>query len=208
MIMPRLTRWCFSLLILAVALTGQFACRRHVLQPVRPPIFDQNRAYTLLTDICSIGPRNHGSESKLKAETWIQEKLREAGAEVSVHEFTYTPKSGVAESFRNIIGRVRPLEKRMVLVGTHYDTRSWADRDPHSELRSIPIIGANDGGSGVAVMLEMARGWKDDPPSVGVDLIFFDGEEFGREGVLNDYLLGSKAFVRDHPDFKPDWGVI
>lgn len=208
MIMRRLTRWFFSLLILAAAVIWQFGCHRQVSQPVRTPIFDQDRAYTLLTDICSIGPRNHGSESKLKAETWIQDKLREAGAEVSVHEFTYTPKSGVAESFRNITGRIRPLEKRRVMVGTHYDTRSWADRDPREEFRSIPIIGANDGGSGVAVMLEMARAWKFDPPPVGVDLIFFDGEEFGREGVLNDYLVGSKAFVRDHPDFKPDWGVV
>jgi Zn-dependent M28 family amino/carboxypeptidase len=176
---------------------------------VRPPSFDQERAYSLLKEICSIGPRNHGSESKLKAEKWIQDKLKEAGAEVSVHEFTYTAKqSGVAESFRNITGRIRPLEKRRVLVGTHYDTRSWADRDPRKELRSNPIIGANDGASGVAVMLEMARAWKYDPPPVGIDLIFFDGEEFGREGVLADYLAGSKAFVKDHPDFRPEWGVI
>jgi len=61
---------------------------------------------------------------------------------------------------------------------------------------------------GVAVMLEMARVWKEQPPPVGIDLIFFDGEEFGKEGRLEDYLAGSKAFVRDHPEFKPEWGVV
>jgi len=208
MIMRRLTPWHFSLLIL-VAVLCQFGCQKQAPHPIRPPSFDQDRAYALLKDICSIGPRNHGSESKLKAEKWIQAKLEEAGAEVSVHEFTYTGKqSGVAESFRNITGRIRPSEKRRILVGTHYDTRSWADRDPRPELRATPIIGANDGASGVAVMLEMARAWKIDPPPVGIDLIFFDGEEFGREGMLQDYLVGSKAFVRDHPDFKPEWGVV
>src|SRR6266850_1175254 len=208
MIMRRLIPWYFSLLVLA-AVIWQFGCQKQVRQPTRPPGFDQERAYSLLKEICSIGPRNHGSETKLKAEKWIQEKLREAGAEVSVHEFTYASRdSGVAESFRNITGHIRPAEKRRVMVGTHYDTRSWADRDPHKELRSIPIVGANDGASGVAVMLEMARAWKYDPPPVGIDLIFFDGEEFGKEGRLEDYLAGSKAFVRDHPEFKPEWGVV
>lgn len=208
MIMRQWTPWCFNLLVLA-ALIAQFGCQRQVRPPTHPPRFDQENAYSLLKEICGIGPRNHGSETKLRAEKWIQDKLREAGAEVSVHEFTYTTaQSGVAEPLRNIIGRIRPLEKRRVMVGTHYDTRSWADRDPHEELRSTPIIGANDGASGVAVMLEMARVWKDDPPQVGIDLVFFDGEELGREGILEDYLAGSKAFVRDHPDFHPEWGVV
>lgn len=177
---------------------------------MRPPSFDQERAYTLLKDVCSLGPRNHGSESKLKAEKWIQDQLREAGAEVSVHELTYQGKqSESSETFRNIIGRIRPSEQRRVMVGTHYDTRSWADRDPRKELRSTPIIGANDGASGVAVMLEMARAWKADPPPVGVDLIFFDGEEFGRSNdVTEDHMVGSNAWMRDHPEYKPEWGVV
>jgi hypothetical protein len=208
MTMRRLTPWCFSLLALA-GLIWQSGCQRQVRQPARPPSFDQERAYKLLKEICDIGPRNHGSQTKLKAEQWIQDKLQEAGAEVSVREFTYTARgSNVLESFRNITGRIRPSETRRVLVGTHYDTRSWADRDPHKELRSVPIVGANDGASGVAVLLEMARAWKEDPPPVGIDLVFFDGEEFGKEGVPEDYLAGSKAFMRYHQDYKPEWGVV
>lgn len=195
-------------LVFLVTLVLQVGCQRQALSPTRPPSFDQEHAYTLLRDVCSIGPRNHGSESKLKAEKWIQDKLREAGAEVSVHEFTVKEKqSGSSEAFRNIIGRIRPSEQRRVLVATHYDTRASADRDPRKELRTTPIIGANDGASGVAVMLEMARAWKADPPPIGVDLIFFDGEEFGR-GDIRDLLVGSKAWVREHPEYKPEWGVV
>lgn len=208
MTMRQSTPWCFKLVVLAV-LVLQLACQKQVSQPTKPLNFNQDHAYTLLKDICSIGPRNHGSETKLKAEKWIQDKLREAGAEVLVHEFTYTGKNAAGpESFRNIVGRFRPAEERRVLIGTHYDTRSWADRDPGRELRSTPIVGANDGASGVAVMLEMARAWKEWPPPFGVDLFFFDGEEFGKEGVFQDYLVGSKAWVKDHPEYKAEWGVV
>lgn len=196
--------------LVLVAVVLQVGCYRPTLSPTRPPSFDQERAFTLLKDVCSVGPRNHGSEGKLKAEKWIQEKLKEAGAEVSVHELTYNGKqSESSETFRNIIGRIRPSELRRVMVGTHYDTRSWADRDPRVELRSTPISGANDGASGLAVMLEMARAWKVDPPPVGVDLIFFDGEEFGRSNdVIEDHMVGSDAYMRDHPDYRPEWGVV
>ena len=208
MIMRRLPQWRIAPLVLVI-LVLQVGCQRQTLSPTRTPSFDQEHAYTLLKDLCSIGPRNHGSESKLKAEKWIQDQLREAGAEVSVHELTYQGKeSQSSETFRNIIGRIRPSESRRVMVGTHYDTRAWADRDPRMELRSTPIIGANDGASGVAVMLEMAKAWKTDPPPVGVDLIFFDGEEFGRKNDVEDHLVGSNAWVRDHPEYKPEWGVV
>ena len=208
MIMRELTP-CHIRRLVLIALVLQVGCQRQPLSPRRAPSFDQEHAYTLLKDLCNVGPRNHGSESKLKGEQWIQDQLREAGAEVSVHELTYQGKeSESSETFRNIIGRIRPSEPRRVMVGTHYDTRSWADRDPRKELRSTPIIGANDGASGVAVMLEMARAWKADPPPVGVDLIFFDGEEFGRTDSIEDHLVGSNAWVRDHPEYKPEWGVV
>lgn len=210
-------RWFFStparrVLASVFVLALLFNCRctpKQVPPPVHPPNFDANRAFENLKQLCDFGPRNHGSESKSRAEKWIQERLNEAGAEVSLHEFNYTPvQSQSAEHFTNIVGRILPTAQRRVMIGTHYDTRSWADHDPNKELRSTPIIGANDGASGVAVLLEMARIWKSDPPPVGVDLIFFDGEDFGREGAEDDYFVGSKAWSRDHPDYKPVWGIV
>jgi len=177
--------------------------------PFKPPRFDQERAFQRLRELCAFGPRNHGSEGKTKAEEWIQQVLRDTGAEVTVHSFQYTPK-GASEpaSFLNILARINPKQTRRMLIATHYDTRSTADKDPDEHRRSEPIIGANDGASGVAVLLEMAALWKEQPPPVGVDLIFFDGEDFGRGPELDDYFLGSKAWVQDFPDYRPEWGVV
>jgi len=185
------------------------ACAKPAPPPVKPPRFDQERAFQRLRDLCAFGPRNHGSEGKIKAENWIQQSLRDAGAEVTLHNFTYTPKGGTEPaSFRNIVARINPKQTRRVTIATHYDTRSTADKDPDQSRSNEPIIGANDGGSGVAVLLEMAALWRDQPPPVGVDLIFFDGEDFGRTEDLEDYFLGSKAWVRDFPDYRPEWGAV
>lgn len=203
--MPQSIRWSFSLIV-ALAFT---ACVKPAPPPFKPPRFDQERAYQRLRDLCAFGPRNHGSEGKAKAEEWIQQVLREAGAEVTVHSFQHTPKDATEpQSFRNIVARVNPKQTRRVLIATHYDTRSTADKDPDESRRGEPIIGANDGASGVAVLLEMATLWKEQPPPLGVDLIFFDGEDFGRSSELADYFLGSKAWVRDFPDYRPEWGVV
>jgi hypothetical protein len=203
--MPQLTRWFFSLII-ALAF---MACVKPEPPPFKPPRFDQERAFQRLRDLCAFGPRNHGSEGKAKAEEWIQQTLRDAGADVTVHSFQYMPKGATTpETFRNIVARINPKQTRRVLIATHYDTRSTADKDRDESRRSEPIIGANDGASGVAAMLEMAALWKDQPPPVGVDLIFFDGEDFGRGPELDDYFLGSKAYVRDFPNYRPEWGLV
>jgi glutaminyl-peptide cyclotransferase len=235
--MRRSTRWCFKLgtfyssasrsfhstsglclkgasvryapgTVLIILLALLTSCTK-VPPPTKPPRFDQTRAFQRLEQLCSFGPRNHNSEGKKQAEEWIANTLREAGAEVSVHEFQHTQKNATqSETFRNIVGRIRPDLTTRVLIGTHYDTRSTADKDPDPAKRQLPIIGANDGGSGVAVLLEMAALWKDQPPPVGVDLFFFDGEDFGRENELEDYFLGSTAYIRDFPDYRPAWGVV
>ena len=184
------------------------SCQR-VPPPTKPPRFNQQRAYKQLVEVCALGPRNHGSQGKKAAEELIRAVLTDAGAEVSAHTFEHTPVGSTQPAqFTNIIGRIKPTEQRRVLIGTHYDTRSWADRDAVANKRTMPIIGANDGGSGVAVMLEMAKTWKDAPPPIGIDLIFFDGEDFGRDRIWQDYFLGSKAWVRDHPEYRPEWGVV
>lgn len=202
-------RCCFKPLVLLATVCLAGCSTRSTPPSAAVPSFDQDRAYKRLVELCDLGPRNNGSEGKRKAEALIKRVLREAGAEVSVHEFQHTP-AGTSEpaTFRNIVGRIKPEQNRRLLLGTHYDTRTWADRDPNEELRNNPIIGANDGASGVAVLLELATTWKDHPPPIGIDLIFFDGEDFGWAQNWNDYFLGSKAWVRDHPDYQAEWGMI
>src|ERR1044072_511423 len=203
--MPQSTRWSFSLIIALASM----AWVRPAQPPVKPPRFDQARAFQRLRDLCALGPRNHGSEGKTKAEAWIQQTLRDAGAEVTVHSFRHTPKDATQpESFRNIVARINPRLTRRVLIATHYDTRSTADKDPDESRRAEPIIGANDGASGGAVLLEMAALWKEQTAPVGVDLIFFDGEDFGRGPELEDYFLGSKAWGRGFSDYRPAGGGV
>lgn len=208
----RLSVLCVSafdwrLLVIGAFLVLLTSCR--LGPPPKPSRFNETRSFSFLKQLCDIGPRNNGSETKKRAEAWLEQALRDAGAEVTTHEFTYTSDgSSATASFRNIVARIKPNEPRRVMLGTHYDTRSVADRDPDETRRNQPILGANDGGSGVAVLLELATLWKEQPPAVGVDLIFFDGEDFGSRLDLADYFLGSKAFVRDHPEYKPEWGVV
>ena len=206
--MHPLTRWSFRLAALTALLT--FAgCTKPSPPPFKTPRFDQDRAFSRLQELCSFGPRNHDSAGKAKAEEWIQNALKAAGAEVTVHTFQHTPRGSTqSTTFRNIIGRIGTQHTRRVMIGTHYDTRATADKDPDPTRRTEPIVGANDGASGVAVLLEMAALWKDQPPPVGVDLIFFDGEDFGAGQEWDDYFLGSKAWLRDHPDYRPEWGVV
>ena len=207
MTMRQSTRWFISVLAVLVVV-GLASCTK-APPPLRQPTFDQQRAFRRLEELCSFGPRNHGSQGKTRAEQWIQQTLRDAGIEVQVHEFQYTPKGSTqAETFRNIVGRIKPELKERILVATHYDTRSTADKDPDESRRNQPIPGANDGGSGVALLLEMAVLWKGQPPPVGVDVIFFDGEDFGRGNDLDEYFLGSKAYTRDFPEYKPVWGIV
>lgn len=206
--MLQLTRW-FSRFVALAMLSALAACTKPSPPPFKQPRFDQDRAFRRLQELCAFGPRNHDSAGKAKAEEWIQKALKDAGAEVTIHSFQHTPKGSTqSTTFRNIIGRIGTQQTQRVMIGTHYDTRSTADKDPDESRRGEPIIGANDGASGVAVLLEMAELWKEQPPPVGVDLIFFDGEDFGHDPQLEDYFLGSRAWVRDHPEYRAAWGVV
>jgi Zn-dependent M28 family amino/carboxypeptidase len=108
----------------------------------------------------------------------------------------------------NIIARFKVDEPEQLLIGAHWDTRPWADEDPDPEKRNDPIIGANDGASGVAVVLELARILNASPPPIGVTLVLFDGEDMGRSGIPKSYAQGSLAFAKDLPIEKPDEAII
>lgn len=156
------------------------------------PRFDGARAFALIEEQCRLGPRYPGSPGHAAVERLIEERLAAAGAEVSRRPFEAALSTGDTLRLVNIVGRFAPDTGRRVLLGAHYDTRPRADRDPDAASRRAPITGANDGASGVAVLLEIARLLGEAKAPVGVDLVFFDGEDWGEEGRTEDYLLGSK----------------
>jgi hypothetical protein len=161
----------------------------------REPAFDGERAFPYLEEQCALGPRDPGSAGHGLVREYLVRRLEEYGAAVSRQPFEAVLTTGDTLSLENIVGSFRPAEKRRVLLGAHFDTRPRADRDPDEANRGFPIPGANDGASGVAVLLEIARLLGGARPPVGVDIVFFDGEDWGEEGRTEDYLLGSKHYA-------------
>lgn len=156
------------------------------------PPFNSTRAYDLLRKQCSFGPRPVGSQAHDKLKAYLVAELRKHAERVFAQDFRHT-RSGTTYDLSNIIARFGPSEGRGVLLCAHWDTRPTADEELDTDERARPIVGANDGASGVAVLLELARMFSDRPPPVPVTIVLFDGEDFGPTD--DDMFLGSKHFA-------------
>jgi glutaminyl-peptide cyclotransferase len=153
-----------------------------------PLSFDGDRAYADVHTQVDFGPRTPGSEGHAKIREWMRTELESAGWRVEVQE-----TSLLGHPIYNLIAK-RNDEAPQIILGAHYDTRFFADHDPDLAKQSEPVPGANDGASGVSVLLELARSLPAD--TVPTWLVFFDTEDQGKfEGW--DWILGSRAFVED-----------
>ena len=151
--------------------------------------FSGDRAYQDVIHQVALGARHPGTIGHDKILNFMEEELIKAGWEVELHEAEIEGKPVI-----NLIAG-RGNHQEYILLGAHYDTRIFADQDPDEELRNQPVPGANDGGSGVAVLLELARTLPEDLP-ISVRLVFFDSEDNG--GIEDwDWIMGSRAYVRD-----------
>jgi hypothetical protein len=168
------------------------------------PVFDASRAWEHLLAQCSFGPRVPGSPGHARCRDYLERSLRACGAEVTTHRFRGPMRPGSADSvaMTNIRARFGPPDSPPVLLGAHWDTRAWADQDPDPGARAKPIPGANDGASGVAVLLALAELLARTPPPVPVDIVLFDGEDQGEEAQDESYCLGSAAYAEALP---PPW---
>jgi Zn-dependent M28 family amino/carboxypeptidase len=154
-----------------------------------PDSFDGLRAYADVQTQVAFGPRIPESEGHTKAVEWIRDELIKAGWQVEIQE-----SEELGHPIRNIVAK-RSDASPQIILGAHYDTRIYADQDPDPANNLKPVPGANDGASGVAVLLELARTLPED--TVDVWLVFFDAEDNGRfEGW--DWTLGSPDFVRNN----------
>ncbi|MBI4568627.1 MAG: M28 family peptidase [Planctomycetes bacterium] len=169
------------------------------LPPPPPPAerFDAARAFSLLQQQVAFGPRCNGCDGHRRALDWLEESLRALGAETRRQTFTRALENWEGpRTFTNLVARFHPARRPRALLGTHFDTRARADSpEEAAENRDRPIDGANDGASGVAVLLEAARIIAASPPPVGVDIVLFDGEDFGRPSeIQTNYFLGSREY--------------
>lgn len=182
--------------------------------------FSADSAYAHIEHQVAFGPRVPGTDGHRACRDYIVDELRRAGVD------TVWTQHGVVEAFTgdklpiyNIMAgfNTNVAAKRRVLLVAHWDTRPWADRENSVEERQQPILGANDGASGVAVMLEIARNLGLRRPSVGVDLLFVDAEDYGDASGFDDrsetWCLGSQYWVESgmppyDKDNKPVYGIL
>lgn len=177
------------------------------------PKVDAERAFGYLTKICDIGPRISGSQGMDRQQTLIAEHFAKLKAQVKFQSFDAPhPQTRTPVRMNNVIVSWDRDAPERVLVACHYDTRPRADRDPNPQLAQRgAFLGANDGASGVALLMEMGHHLRQIKPTYGVDFVFFDGEELVYNPTDN-YFLGSEHFARDYrdkpPAFKYVYGVV
>lgn len=143
------------------------------------PTFDADSAFQYVADQLSFGFRIPGSDAHRRCADYLVRQMSRWCDTVQVQDFTTQLWDGTSVRGRNIIASLNPEHERRVLLAAHWDSRAWADHDPDEAMHRKPVAGANDGASGVAVLMEMARAMRGLPPNVGVDFIFFDIEDQG-----------------------------
>ena len=172
--------------------------------------FSGARAMEYVRTQLEFGPRVPGTEAHRRAGDWIVEQLRARADTVIEQRFSHVTANGDTLPMRNILARIKPGESQRVLYIAHWDTRPISEKAPSPADRAMPVPGANDGGSGVALLMAVSDVLKATPPTWGVDLLFVDGEDYGEFAAGRDVLLGSKHFAQHlpSPDYRPLFGVV
>ncbi len=183
---------------IGVGLSAWQRARRPAMANVdpKPAKIDGERAYKYLKQICEIGPRHAGSEANTRQREMVAAHFKKMGASIVEQKFRAPdPRDGRPVPMVNLIGMWHPERLQRVVVGVHYDTRPFPDEETDPDRKRLPFIGANDGASGVAMLMEISHHLKDMETPWGVDLVLFDGEELVF-GDVGDFFLGSTEFAR------------
>ena len=172
------------------------------------PRFDEDHAFSYLVAQCDFGPRNPGSDGYYACLDYLITELDQSANEIILQDFSYQEQRyNKRYNLENIIARFNPDAEFQTIISAHWDTRPWADQEDLRQDRNQPIIGANDGASGVAILLELAKIMGENPPPIGVNLVFFDGEDQGVPGENETYCQGSRFFAKNLPIPRPDEAI-
>lgn len=177
---------------------------------VQVPQFDADSAYQYVKAQVDFGPRMPNSKGHVACGNYLADKLAEHGAKVTNQYADLLAFDGTLLKARNIIGSYKPESKKRIALFAHWDTRPWADNDPDEKNHKTPILGANDGASGVGVLLEIARLINQQQPELGIDLIFFDAEDWGSSEVEGSWCLGAQHWARNPhvPNYNARFGIL
>ena len=187
-------------------------------QPVKQqnvPAFDADSAWVFVENQVKFGPRVPNSEAHVACGNYLTSELKRFGAQVYEQEATLTAYNGTQLKAKNIIGSYNPENSKRVLLFAHWDSRPYADHDKDPANQMKPIDGADDGASGVGVLLEMARQFSTKSPAIGIDIIFFDAEDYGtpefvKEYKENTWCLGAQFWAKNPhvKGYKADFGIL
>jgi hypothetical protein len=180
------------------------------------PTFQADSAYHFIERQMAFGPRVPGTETQPVAAEWLASELRRLGADVHVQTGTVTAYDGTRLPIYNIIGSYNPEARRRVLLLSHWDSRPVADHDADPAKRRDAVPAANDGASGVGVLLELARLFQAQAPKVGVDILLVDAEDYGApeswtgEHREEDWALGTQYWCRQPhvAGYQADYGIL
>lgn len=174
------------------------------------PVFDADSAFSYVKRQVDFGPRVNNTEAHRQTAAWLENELRRHGASVSLQPMKLKAFDGVVLDAVNIIGQYNPEAADRTLLLAHWDTRPWADSDDDESNHTTPVDGANDGASGVGVLLEVARQMAAANPGRGVDILFVDAEDRGSHDDEDSWALGAQYFV-SHPfryGYRPSRAIL
>lgn len=183
--------------------------------PFSVPKFSSDSAYQYIEKQLSFGPRVPNTDAHQACKHWLVEKFKSFDAMVIEQDFTATAYNGTVLNGTNVIAQYNPTAKKRLVFAAHWDSRHLADSPINEERTREPILAADDGGSGVGVLLEMGRILKEHKlTNMGVDLVLFDAEDYGDDNRENrnmdSWALGSRYWAKNlHAEnYRPKYGIL
>ncbi|HOR40818.1 MAG TPA: M28 family peptidase [Paludibacteraceae bacterium] len=183
---------------------------------IQNPFYNADSAYVFVANQVAFGPREPNTDAHKKCGDYMVATLQRFGAEVTEQRVQLKAYNNTILDARNIIGSFNPEQKTRIFLCAHWDSRPYSDNDTDAANYHTPVQGANDGASGVGVLLELARLMQQVPPTIGVDIILFDAEDYGRPSfdksadIGDSFCLGSQYWSRNpHKEgYKPKYGIL
>ena len=208
-------KYCFLPIIILLSL---FACKNDkavdtpIVRVKNLPIprFNSSTAYHFVAKQVEFGPRVPNTEAHQATKKWLVSQLKKHGAKVIEQDFVATAYTEEKLNSTNIIGQYNPQAKERIILAAHWDCRHITDKDPDETKRDLPVDGADDGASGVGVLLEIARHLEKLPDYMGVDIIFFDAEDYGTPTKTDTYGLGAQYWSKNPhvKNYKAKYGIL
>lgn len=198
----------------STTLTNEAKANKTTTNTIEHPNFNEDSAYYFIQQQVDFGPRFPNNDAHTQCANFLLSKLKKVGLKAQIQKGKATTFNNEDITINNIIGSYKPELQKRILLFAHWDSRPFADQAKIN--RTKPILGANDGASGVGVLLEVARQLLIKQPKIGVDIIFFDAEDYGQPSSLmvqsnsESWCLGSRYWAKNPhtSNYKADFGIL